>query len=184
MDDLIVRASTCTRCDLSLTRQRVVVGSGSYDAALVIVGEAPGKSEDESGLPFVGRSGQLLFSLIEDETGLTRDECFVTSVVKCRPPGNRTPKRAEIVACSLWWEQQVERFGTAVVVTLGNTALRAVLQSTSNIGALHGQVTQCGALTVVSTYHPAAALRGVPNVMSMMRSDLRIVASLLSERQS
>ncbi len=184
MDDLFVRASTCTRCELSLTRQRVVVGSGSYDAALVVIGEAPGKSEDESGLPFIGRSGQLLFSLIEEETGLTREECFVTSVVKCRPPANRTPRRVEIEACSLWWDEQVERFADAIMVTLGNTAARAVLKTSAKIGDLHGQVIQLGALSVVPTYHPAAALRGVPNVTAMMRSDLRVVAALLSGKRS
>lgn len=181
MDNFEIEASRCVRCALSLTRTRVVVGSGSYDAALVVVGEAPGRSEDEQGLPFIGRSGQLLFQLIGEETGLTREDCYVTSVVKCRPPNNRTPKRNEIDACAPWWVEQRERVCAAVILTLGNTATRAVLASSQTIGALHGVAVTLGTATVVPTYHPAAALRGVPNVEAMIRSDLRVVAQLLKE---
>ncbi len=179
MDELAERAGTCTRCELSLTRQRVVMGSGSYDARLVLVGEAPGRSEDEGGEPFIGRSGQLLFRLLREETGLARESCFVTNVVKCRPPHNRTPRREEIAACAPWWLEQLGRFRDPVIVTLGNSATRAVLGISDPIGAVHGTSFSRHGATVLATYHPAAALRGGSNVEAMLRADLRVVASIL-----
>ena len=170
---------TCTRCDLSLTRQRVVVGTGPRDAALVVIGEAPGRSEDEGGAPFIGRSGRLLFQLIEEELGLTRGRCFVTNVVKCRPPGNRTPTRHEVETCRPWLDQQLAGVTAKVVLALGNTASRAVLGHASGIGETHGRVVAVGDKRAVATYHPAAALRGGPNVVGVMREDLRIVGELL-----
>ena len=176
---LSTRASGCTKCDLSLTRQRVVVGSGSYSSALVIVGEAPGRAEDEGGAPFIGRSGQLLFRLIFDELGLTREQCYVTNVVKCRPPANRTPTRHEIAACRGWLDEQVSLMSAPVILTLGNTATRAVCQRRDPISKVRGTVIELDHARVVPTFHPAAALRGGPSVVIMMRADLRVVDELL-----
>lgn len=180
MSDFVARASVCTRCALSETRQHVVVGSGPMTAPVALVGEAPGRREDESGEPFVGSSGQLLFTLVAEELHLTRAQCYVTSVVKCRPPGNRTPTRTELTACRPWWDEQWATMGAHVIVTLGNTATRAVLGTTEGITALHGQATDVGGRTVVPTFHPAAALRGRPDVTETMRADLRVVAALLA----
>jgi len=179
MDELAKRARICERCPLSLTRQHVVVGSGPATPSLVLVGEAPGKNEDESGEPFVGRSGQLLFTLVKEETGLSREECYVTSVVKCRPPNNRTPLVGELVACRPWWEEQLALLEPAIIVTLGNTSTREVLRTKATIGLLRGSVQPLGRSRVVPTYHPAAALRGGPIVVDAMREDLRVVKSLL-----
>lgn len=170
---------TCTRCDLSQTRQRVVVGSGLRRPALLVVGEAPGRSEDEGGEPFIGRSGQLLFRLIEDEVGLSRDQCFVTNVVKCRPPKNRTPRRYELDACYPWFVAQLDDIKPRVVLALGNTAARAVFGYAEGIGTTHGLVRDLGSCLGIATYHPAAALRGGPGVVRVMRDDLRIVRSLV-----
>ncbi len=170
---------TCTRCDLALTRQRVVIGTGPLSSALMVVGEAPGRSEDEGGEPFIGRSGQLLFRLIAEETGLSREQCFVTNVVKCRPPGNRAPRRDELEACRPWFEEQVGLVQPRVVVALGNTAARAVFGFVEGIGRTHGRVQLVGAGQGLATYHPAAALRGGPRVVAVMRADLRIVKRLV-----
>ena len=97
MENNIPELATCKRCALSKTRTRVVIGSGPDSPSLMVIGEAPGRHEDEGGEPFIGRSGQLLFRLIEEETGLLRSDCFVTNVVKCRPPNNRTPNRLSLV---------------------------------------------------------------------------------------
>lgn len=169
----------------------------------MIVGEAPGRYEDEGGEPFIGRSGRLLFQLVSEEVGLERDECFVTNVVKCRPPGNRTPTRHEILACHGWLVGQVHDYAPAVVLALGNVAARAVFNFSEGIGVTHGRIividnfdadgpgsnarsTQLTApatpLRGLATYHPAAALRGGSSVVDVMRADLRILKELLDQR--
>jgi DNA polymerase len=179
VESLEVRAANCTRCDLSQTRHRVVVGSGALTAQLAIVGEAPGRAEDEGGEPFIGRSGQLLFELVSDVIGLTRAECYVTNVVKCRPPANRTPMASEVDACRPWWVEQVRELAAKVILTLGNTATRAVLETREPITALRGRVHVLGERPVVATFHPAAALRGGASVVDQMREDLAVVRDVL-----
>ena len=174
----LVALSTCTRCDLSLTRQRVVIGSGPASPALLVVGEAPGRSEDEGGEPFIGRSGQLLFRLL-GEVGITLAECFVTNVVKCRPPNNRTPSAHELQTCRPWLRAQLDDVRPRVVLALGNTAARSVFGYQQGIGLTHGRVTQLGSGPGLATYHPAAALRGGAAVLELMRADLQIVKSLV-----
>jgi DNA polymerase len=170
---------TCMRCALSLTRQRVVIGSGPGHPALMVIGEAPGRSEDEGGEPFIGRSGQLLFRLIEEEVGLTRAQCFVTNVVKCRPPANRTPTRGELEACRPWLSEQLSVIMPTVVLALGNTAARSVFGFDGGIGTTHGRVVDLEGAVGMATFHPAAALRGGPSVVNVMRSDLRILKGLV-----
>ena len=170
---------TCTRCDLSLTRQRVVIGSGPLHAALVVVGEAPGRAEDEGGEPFVGRSGRLLFQLIDEEIGLARSACFVTNAVKCRPPMNRPPRQRELDACRPWLLAQLGQARAPVVLALGATAARAVFGLRESIGDVHGRVRDLGLARGVVTYHPAAALRAGPRVLEVLRADLRVVRALV-----
>lgn len=169
----------CTRCALSTTRQRVVVGSGPATATLVVVGEAPGRSEDEGGKPFVGRSGQLLTRLISDELHLERDDYFITNVVKCRPPENRTPTRLEIATCRAWLQEQLALFPRAVVLAVGNTAGRALFGYRESLASVRGQVLQSDLGRGLVTFHPAAALRGGPSVVEMMREDLGQLHALL-----
>jgi len=179
MDALAARAANCTRCALSTTRQRVVFGSGDPRARLALIGEAPGRVEDDGGEPFIGRSGQLLFELVSSVLYLVREQCYVTNVVKCRPPNNRTPTRLEIATCRPWLDEQLAALEARVVVTLGNTATRALLGVNEPISALRGRSFPLGGATVVPTFHPAAALRGGPSVVEMMRRDLGVVAELL-----
>lgn len=171
--------ATCTRCALSLTRQRVVIGSGPTQPSLMVIGEAPGRSEDEGGEPFIGRSGQLLFRLLEEEVGVTRSQCFVTNVVKCRPPANRTPTPLEITTCRPWLDEQLSRIAPMALLTLGNTASHAVLGVDEPMGRLHGRVLHVGSTPALATYHPAAALRGGSSVVEVMRRDLKVLRQLL-----
>jgi len=177
----LTELATCTRCALSATRQRVVVGSGPASSRLVIIGEAPGATEDEGGEPFIGRSGRLLFALLDEEAGLARSDCFVTNVVKCRPPANRTPTRDEIATCRPWLDAQLARLEPAVVLALGNTAAKSVLGFEEGIGRTHGRLVDLGTGVAMATYHPAAALRGGPSVVDVMRADLRRLKRVLDE---
>ena len=157
----------------------------------MVVGEAPGRYEDEGGEPFIGRSGQLLFRLLLEEVAIERDECFVTNVVKCRPPENRTPKREEILACRDWFVAQVDDYAPRVVLALGNVAARAVFGYTEGVGETHGRIAVVSVTgrdpaassepptRGLATYHPAAALRGGSSVVDVMRADLRILRQLL-----
>ena len=165
-------ASTCPRCDLAVTRTQVVFGDGDPHADLLLVGEGPGADEDRLGVPFVGRSGQLLTRLVEEEVGLTRDRCYTTNIVKCRPPGNRDPKPHEAAACAPWLEGQLELIAPKVVVTFGNVATRRLLGTREGITALRGRTHPWRGATLVPTFHPAAALRGGPGTVAAMREDL------------
>jgi len=172
IDVTIDELATCTRCALSLTRQRVVIGSGPDHPRLVVVGEAPGRVEDEGGEPFTGRSGQLLVRLIEEELGLRRCDYFITNVVKCRPPKNRTPQAREIHSCRPWLEGQLLARRDGVVLAVGNTAGRAVFGYRDALRDVHGRFFDGELARGLVTFHPAAALRGGPSVVAMIREDL------------
>jgi len=176
------QASTCMACGLAATRNRVVFGSGPERAKVMVVGEAPGAHEDLTGVPFVGRSGQLLDELL-DEQGLERASLYVTSVVKCRPPGNRTPRVGEIATCRGYLDQQLAEIDPVVVISLGNTATRAVLRTAAPITSLRGAVHQEPGTgrAVVPTFHPAAGLRGGTKVVEQIREDLRRAAGVARE---
>ncbi len=170
--------AACTRCRLSETRQRVVVGSGPLATRLMVVGEGPGRDEDAQGLPFVGRSGRLLFSLIEEVVGLRREECYVTNTVKCRPPENRVPAPDELEACRPWLDQQLAAVAPVVVLTAGLTAAKSVLGATLAMARIHGRPRRLEPGAAVATYHPAAALRN-PELVDVIRADLAVVRGLL-----
>ena len=119
LEALAATASACTLCGLSAGRTTVVFGMGDPHADLMFVGEGPGAEEDRQGLPFVGKSGQLLDQLMAEEMGLHRDRCYIANVVKCRPPGNRDPQPDEITACRPYLDRQIELIDPRVIVTLG-----------------------------------------------------------------
>lgn len=173
------RALVCTDCRLAETRTNVVFGSGDPAASLMLVGEAPGKNEDEQGLPFVGAAGRLLDELLA-EIGITRDEAYIANVLKCRPPGNRNPRPDEIDSCKVYLRSQIQMISPAVVVTLGNFATKLLLRTDTGITRLRGQSFDwwLGA-TLVPTFHPAAALRGRPRVRDQMAEDFALVRRLL-----
>jgi DNA polymerase len=165
-------ARTCVRCALAEGRTQVVFGMGDPHADLLFVGEGPGAEEDRQGLPFVGRSGQLLDKLLLEEVGITRDRCYIANVVKCRPPGNRDPKPDEIAACRPWLDAQLEHLAPKVVVTLGNFATKTLLDTTTGITKLRGKEYPFGDAVLIPTFHPAAVLRGGAEPMARMRADL------------
>lgn len=161
------KIDACRSCSLSENRNRAVPGSGPAPARVMLIGEAPGKEEDLTGRPFVGRAGRLLDEALE-QAGLERSELFITSVIKCRPPQNRKPKRAEIVLCLPYLRAQIEILCPRIICLMGNTAAQAVLDR-QGIKVLRGQIWQD---RFIVTYHPAAVLRN-RNLMDEFVSDLK-----------
>ena len=183
LKELLLQARACTRCsELASTRNTVVFGAGNADAELMFVGEAPGASEDEQGLPFVGRAGKLLDQLLE-EIGLTRGDVFVANVLKCRPPGNRDPLPVEIENCQDYLMRQVELIQPSVICTLGNFSTKLLRGDPTGITRLHGQpeVIMLGARNVrlYPIYHPAAALY-TPRMLDTLREDFGRLPELLA----
>lgn len=172
----------CTLCALAQGRTTVVFGEGDPHAGLMVVGEGPGREEDLQGRPFVGRSGQLLDRLLLEEAGLQRSQVYIANVVKCRPPGNRDPLPDEIAACRPYLDKQVELIGPRVLLTLGNFATRALLDTAEGISKLRGRSYPFGSTgaVLVPTFHPAAALRGGGEVVAKMRADFVRVRQALT----
>ena len=148
----------CTRCALSVGRNKIVFGDGDANARLMFVGEGPGADEDAQGIPFVGRAGQLLNNMIV-ATGLTRAQVYIANIVKCRPPQNRTPEPAEANTCSPFLFQQIDVIRPDVIVALGSTAATYLLGVKSSLGGLRGRVHACRNTKLIVTYHPAFLLR-------------------------
>ncbi len=169
----------CKLCDeLAKTRNKVVFGSGSTQARLVFVGEAPGADEDEQGLPFVGRAGQLLTKIIE-AMGMTRDQVFICNVLKCRPPNNRPPAPGEVTNCRPYLKRQLEIIKPRVIVALGNHAVKALLQTETGISGLRGTFQKYEGIPVMCTYHPAYLLRS-PGEKRKVWEDMKKVIQFLS----
>jgi uracil-DNA glycosylase len=173
--------STCTRCVLATGRTQVVFGSGSPDADLMFVGEAPGFHEDQQGVPFVGQAGKLLDKLLGG-IGLTRADVFVANVLKCRPPGNRDPQPEEIASCEPHLFRQIELIQPTLVATLGNFATKLLSGKPAGITRVHGyeQEVTLGARTVLlfPRYHPAAALY-TPSMLKVLEEDFARIPALL-----
>jgi DNA polymerase len=148
----------CTACGLYAGAKNPVPGEGNPHAGFVCVGEAPGQTEDEQGKPFVGASGQLLTKILA-AIHFTRDEIFICNVIKHRPPGNRNPSPDEIAACSPFLLRQLELLQPRVILALGTFASQTLLQTTTPIGKLRGQVHRYYGVPLIVTYHPAALLR-------------------------
>ena len=177
------QASACQKCpQLASTRQTVVFGAGNADADLMFVGEAPGKNEDEQGLPFVGQAGKLLDKLLA-EIGLTRADVFVVNVLKCRPPGNRDPAPVEIENCQDYLMRQIELIEPTVICTLGNFATKLLRADPTGITRLHGReeerVIGTRAVRLYPIFHPAAALY-TPRMLETLREDFARLPELLA----
>jgi uracil-DNA glycosylase len=178
LEELAMRAAGCTACALAETRTHVVFADGSPDADLMFVGEAPGSNEDLQGVPFVGAAGKLLDRLL-GEIGIERHQVYIANVLKCRPPGNRDPLPEEITSCQDFLRAQLTLVDPRVVVTLGNFATKLLLKRDVGITRLRGQVYPWWHRHLVPTFHPAAALRSGDKVLTEMRQDFALVASLL-----
>src|SRR6185312_2876135 len=184
-ETLAAAARPCLACpELAAARQHVVVGDvpATGRPRFVLVGEAPGAQEDATGRPFVGKSGELL-DLLLTEAGLDRAEGAVLNVVKCRPPGNRTPKTAEVARCSGWLRRQLELLDAPVVVALGLSSTKWFLGPRTVLGQARGRPHPVGGRAVWATYHPSAAIRFGPNgaPRAGLLADLTAVAASLRE---
>jgi uracil-DNA glycosylase family 4 len=183
LKEVFAQASVCVRCsELAAKRKNVVFGAGNADAELMFVGEAPGASEDEQGLPFVGAAGKLLEKLL-GEIELQRADVFIANVLKCRPPGNRDPQPVEIENCRSYLYRQVELIQPRVICTLGNFSTKLLRGDPTGITRLHGQpeVLTLGlrAVRLYPIYHPAAALY-TPRVLEILREDFARLPELLA----
>lgn len=171
----------CVACaELAESRTTVVVGDTPDRARLLVVGEAPGAGEDAAGRPFVGKGGELLNEVMAG-AGLTRADTAVLNVLKCRPPSNRTPSRAEALRCAGWLDRQVDLLDPRLVLTLGRTALTWALGAAVTIEGARGVVHDWRGRHLVATYHPSAALRFGPSgaPRAALEADLRLVAGVL-----
>jgi len=158
LDAVASAVASCTRCPLYSTATNPVPGQGNPNAALMIVGEAPGATEDEQGLAFVGAAGQLLTKIL-GAVDLKRDDVFICNVLKHRPPGNRNPMPDEVTACSPYLVRQFELIRPRAILALGTFAAQTLLQTKLSIGKLRSQVHRYHGVPLIVTYHPAALLR-------------------------
>ncbi len=172
----------CTRCRLHGSRTNAVPGEGPCPATILLVGEAPGRDEDASGRPFVGRAGRILDSALE-AAGIHRETVFITNVVKCRPPRNRKPKRDEVATCRGYLMGQLACVRPVAIVTLGATALRGVLGPGHELKAVRGSRLRLGETPVIPTYHPAGVLYN-RRLEEVLRKDLRDVAQVVGVTDS
>jgi len=177
----------CTRCGLARTRTKTVFGVGSPAARIMFVGEGPGHDEDMSGIPFVGRAGELLTRMIEAGMGLKREDVYICNIIKCRPPENRDPAQDEVLACKGYLWRQIEIIQPEVIIALGSPAAKTLLNTSEGIGRLRarwhdfypsGTAMSGEPIPVMPTYHPAYLLRS-PGEKVKAWEDLKMVMAHL-----
>lgn len=181
LKELAKKAEQCVSCKLCQTRKNVVFGAGNPEANWMFVGEGPGATEDEQGLPFVGKAGGLLTQLIK-EAGFSREEVYIANVVKCRPPENRDPEKDEIEACRPYLWRQIELINPAVITTLGKPAANLLLNTKEAMGKLRGREIkhELGPI-VIPTYHPSYIQRGNWKALDLMRKDFALALTKIVE---
>ena len=168
----------CRKCPLHEHRILAVPGCGPPGARIMFIGEAPGRQEDRQGKPFVGMAGKALDRMLTS-IKLPRNQTYITSAVKCRPPDNRTPHVGELEICKAnWLDRQVELIDPAVIVLLGSTAVRQMLGRSGPVTAVHGRIIERHGRRCLPTFPPAAAMR-FPKIRAMMSEDFRLLKSIL-----
>jgi DNA polymerase len=170
----------CQRCKLAGGRKSIVFGQGNPHASLMFVGEGPGADEDEQGLAFVGRAGQLLTDIIEKGLKMPRADVWIGNVIKCRPPQNRNPEPDEILACQPFLERQIEVIRPKVIVGLGKFAGQWLLKTAEPISRIRGRVGDYHGIKAVPTWHPAYLLRN-PAAKKDVWEDMKLVMRLLAD---
>ena len=178
LPDIRADIGDCTRCRLCEQRTNIVFGSGNPNADLMFVGEGPGADEDRQGLPFVGRSGQLLTKIIES-IGYKREDCYIANVVKCRPPENRTPQPDEIATCEGFLFRQLAIIKPKVVVALGLPSAQTLLKTKQSISSLRGRFHDFQEAKLMPTFHPAYLLRS-PDKKREVWEDMKKVRDYLA----
>ena len=182
---------SCKKCKLWQTRTNPVPGEGNPKAEIMFIGEAPGENEDKEGRPFVGAAGKLLTQLIKDVLGLSREDVFITNLVKCRPPNNRDPEEDEIIACSPYLDRQIDLIMPKIIVTLGRHSTKYIF---NKMGENFHSITKVRGkpyvwnykgkeIIVFPTYHPAAALYN-PNLRKTLEEDFKRIKSLTNAKSN
>ena len=166
--------SNCQLCGLSKTRKNLVFGDGNPEAQIVFVGEAPGADEDEQGLPFVGRAGQLLTDIIVKGMKLERKNVYICNILKCRPPGNRNPQPDEISLCEPFLKRQLRAISPKVICALGKFAAQTLLKTDVSISLLRGRFHSYEGIKLMPTYHPAYLLRN-PKAKKQVWEDVQMI---------
>lgn len=177
LESLSAAASECEACRLSEDRRTVVFGEGDANARVLFVGEGPGRNEDRTGRPFVGRAGELLDSMIF-AMGFERSETYITNIVKCRPPGNRDPQSDEVAACSAFLDRQIDLIKPTLIVALGKPAAHRLTGTAKPIGALRGRWAAYRGIPLMPVFHPAYLLRQ-PKLKREAWEDLKAIKAKL-----
>jgi len=180
LEEIRADLGDCQRCKLARGRKTIVFGQGDPHAALVFVGEGPGADEDEQGLPFVGRAGKLLNRMIQ-AVGMKREEVYICNIVKCRPPGNRTPEKDEVDACSPFLFRQLQSIQPRLVCCLGSPAMKTLLGIKEGITRVRGQFFDYGKTKAFVAYHPAYILRN-PREEKILREDFETIRDFVKTR--
>ena len=178
LDDVKNRVISCTNCSLSKSRTNAVPGNGNYHSDVIFVGEAPGRNEDLQGKPFVGTAGQILSEALE-YAGFTRDQVYITNVVKCRPPNNRQPITEERAACRPYLSEELEIIKPKIICILGNTAYSSLLDG-SEITKNRGKIVKNNGLLYFVTVHPAAVIYN-PGLRQVLKDDFVFLAKSLDK---
>ncbi len=173
------RICNCSECSLGATRTNFVFGTGSPNADIMVIGEAPGADEDEQGMPFVGRAGQLLTKILES-VNLSRDEVFIANIIKCRPPNNRRPIKEEVDKCEPYLKKQIGLIKPAFILSLGLTSVDTLLKKAHKMSEIRGKVLDYQNIKMITTYHPAALLRN-PEWKKLVWDDIRFLRKLYDE---
>ena len=166
--------ANCQLCPLGKTRKNMVFGDGNADARIVFVGEAPGADEDEQGLPFVGRAGQLLTDIIVKGMKMQRKDVYICNILKCRPPGNRNPQPDEISKCEPFLKNQLRIISPEIICALGTFAAKTLLKTDIPISALRGRFHSYEGIKLMPTYHPAYLLRN-PSAKKQVWEDVQMI---------
>lgn len=179
LEDLNRLICNCIKCDLHKGRNKFVFGVGNPKADVLLIGEGPGAEEDKQGEPFVGRAGQLLNDILK-AINFTREEVYIANVVKCRPPGNRTPLPNEMDSCLPYLIKQIELIKPKLILCLGLVAAGALLKKKDSLGKMRGKIFEFNNIKVMVTYHPAALLRN-PNFKRGCWEDVQSFRKLYDE---
>ena len=175
--DIASQISQCTSCELHKTRTLTVPGHGDPKSKIMIIGEAPGRNEDQIGMPFIGKAGDILDILLES-IDLDRTKIFITNMVKCRPPQNRDPYSTEITHCSGFLDHQIHVIDPLIIITLGRFSLNKFLPNTT-IKNVRGTIHKWNQYTIFPIYHPAAALYN-PKLLPKMKSDFEKISLIIN----
>ena len=181
-ETLRARVKVCTLCDLHTSRTQSVFGVGNRNADWLLIGEAPGRDEDQQGEPFVGRAGQLLNAMLQ-AIGLQREQIYIANILKCRPPSNRDPRPEEVVCCEPYLMRQIELIQPRLILALGRIAAQNLLNTETPIGQLRGRAHQFRDtdIPLIATYHPAYLLRS-PVEKRKSWQDLQLAVETLQEQ--